>query len=74
MGALRRDAYLGDIGVVRALRDNGAQALMVIDSEHEILIPYVDGFVTGFELEDGQQVILTELPDGLVELNKRNAD
>ncbi|MDP3429276.1 MAG: ribosome maturation factor RimM, partial [Desulfomicrobium sp.] len=56
------------IGVLEDIRDVAGQVLWFIHDEagNEILLPAVDEFIRGIDLEAG--VILVDPPDGLLEL------
>jgi ribosomal 30S subunit maturation factor RimM len=56
------------LGVVRSVEDNGAQPLLVIESEHgESLVPCVDAFVAGSEVDaaSGEVVVRIRAIPGL---------
>ncbi len=73
LGAEVVDINRGSLGRVVALRDNGAQALLVVDAEQELLIPYVDPIVRAMTKQDGARVVEVDLPDGLIEMNQKDA-
>ncbi|NND88960.1 MAG: 16S rRNA processing protein RimM [Flavobacteriaceae bacterium] len=61
------DTNFGDIGKIIAVNDSTAQHLFVIEHEDkEILIPINDQFIK--EIDRKKQVILLEVPEGLIEL------
>lgn len=69
-GATAIDDATGEtIGLVADVRDNGAQAMLIVEREAgEVLIPYVDAFVVGFEEVDGARRVRLNLLPGLLDL------
>ena len=68
-GALVVDAESGaSVGTVEDIRDNGAQAVLVVGHD-EVLIPWVDAFVEAVEERDGEPVVLIRPIPGLLEAN-----
>ena len=62
------DERYGALGVVREVRVSPAQALLVVEGERgEVLIPYVDEFVTG--VSESARVVSTSILESLLLLN-----
>lgn len=68
-GAEVVDVESGDsLGTIDDIRDNGAQALLVIGPD-ELLIPWVDAFVVGVEPGPPPKVSVRPIP-GLLDVNR----
>jgi 16S rRNA processing protein RimM len=64
------DAESGrELGLVAAIQDNGAQAVLAIESERgETLVPCVEAFIAGSERgEDGKTIVRIRVIPGLFE-------
>ncbi len=61
------DHHLGELGLVVSIYHHSSQVLLVMDyQEHEVLIPYTQEIVLGFDRE--HQRVQVSLPDGLLEV------
>ena len=62
------DKRLGDLGQIKEVLDNSAQAIFKIENEagHEILAPAVDDFIVS--INRSEKSVTLNLPEGLVEL------
>lgn len=62
------------IGVVSRVDSSTENLLFVVDTPEgdEVFIPVVDDFIQ--EINDEDKVIKMSLPDGLIDLNKKNKD
>jgi len=67
LGFLVEDASYGIIGILKDVRDNGAQDLFIIEKNNggELLVPAVEQFFTGVDLD--RKVVLVELIEGMYE-------
>ena len=64
------DNERGPIGKVIGFSSNGSQDLLIVDFQNEkVEIPFVDAYVT--KLDRNEQQILMNLPEGLLEINKK---
>ena len=69
LGFTVEDQSLGAIGVIDSFSSNGLQDLLVIRKEQKTYeIPFVKEFVIGMDFT--KKHILTQLPDGLLEINE----
>ena len=69
IGLAMHDAAYGDIGRIVDVLETLAHDIWVVDGPYgEVLVPAVDEFVTRYP-EEGEDTILVDLPNGLVELN-----
>lgn len=61
------DASRGMIGILKDVRDNGAQNLFIIEKNNggELLVPAVEQFFTGVDLT--RKVVLVDLIEGMYE-------
>ena len=66
-----RDRKAGRIGKVAGIDDNTENVLLVVENEvgEDVFIPFVDDFIE--EIDEGENVIYTDLPEGLVNLNSK---
>ena len=66
-----RDRKAGRIGKVAGIDDNTENVLLVVENEvgEYVFIPFVDDFIE--EIDEGENVIYTDLPEGLVNLNSK---
>lgn len=61
------DAAHGDVGTIKTVNDQGAQALFVAEKDgKELLIPVSDDFIT--KVDRGARTIHIRTPEGLIEL------
>jgi 16S rRNA processing protein RimM len=66
---LVRDEAHGDLGIVTAIDGTAKNPLLVVlQGEHEVLIPVTDDMILGVDPEEN--VLLVRTPPGLIELNK----
>lgn len=65
------DKKVGRIGKVVGIDDNTENILLVVENKagEDVFVPFVDDFIEG--IDEGESVIHTELPDGLVDLNSK---
>jgi 16S rRNA processing protein RimM len=64
------DQHLGELGIITGFSSNGAQDLLLIDYNNEpVEVPFVADFVT--EINHEQKKINMNLPDGLLDINKK---
>lgn len=64
-----KDKQLGDIGHITGFSTNGIQDLLVVShSGGTYEIPFVEDFVNEIDYEN--EIIYTDLPEGLLEINK----
>ena len=67
LGFRLRDAVHGDVGEIRAINDQAAQALFVADKDgKELLLPISDAFIQ--KVDRPNRVIEIRTPEGLVDL------
>lgn len=63
------DAQVGEIGTIEKVLDYSRNPLIqIMRGENEILIPITDDFVV--KVDKKEQVVHTNLPEGLVEINQ----
>jgi 16S rRNA processing protein RimM len=66
VGCACRDVEKGNLGsVTGVLEDGGGLLLRVQDGDREILVPFVEDFITDIDVSKG--MIELELPKGLIE-------
>lgn len=64
------DRHLGPVGQIKSFSSNGAQDLLVIDYVNETVeVPFVADFV--IEIDHHLKKITVELPEGLLDINKK---
>lgn len=67
IGFRLNDFRRGDVGEIRSVNDQGAQALFVADKDgREVLIPVTDDFIE--KVDRDQRVIHIRTPEGLLDL------
>ncbi len=67
------DKILGDIGLITAFSSNSLQDLLVISHNSKSFeIPFVKDFIINIDFE--KKEILTQLPEGLLEINEPDTD
>ncbi|MBC2838640.1 ribosome maturation factor RimM [Robiginitalea sp. SC105] len=67
IGFRLHDSRFGDVGEIRAVNDQGAQALFVADKDgREVLIPVSDDFIE--KVDRKGRTIHIRTPEGLIEL------
>ncbi len=63
------DKNLGKLGSIKGFSSNGSQDLLVIENnKKEVEIPFVKDFVVKMDFKT--KTILTDLPEGLLEINE----
>ena len=65
------DKKAGHIGKVIGIDDNTENILLVLENKagEDVFVPFVDDFIEG--IDEGENVIHTDLPEGLVRLNSK---
>lgn len=64
------DRHIGALGEIKSFSSNGAQDLLVIDYMNEsVEVPFVADFV--IEIDHHLRKITVELPEGLLDINKK---
>lgn len=67
IGKSVEDKNLGLVGMIKDISGTQAQKLLVIDRDgREVLVPYVEEFILSAETD----VVKTDLPTGILELNE----
>lgn len=64
-----KDVNLGEIGIIKDIDDSTANLLFIVDgvTGSAIYIPVADEFINN--IDDDKKEIMTNLPDGLIDLN-----
>ncbi|HKK10996.1 MAG TPA: ribosome maturation factor RimM [Bacteroidales bacterium] len=63
----------GKLGVIREIIENPAHELLVMEYlNNEVLIPVTESMIKGVDVE--KELIFTDLPDGLLDLNKKSGE
>ena len=69
LGFSVQDETLGALGPVTQVMLNPAQAILVVEGDRgEVMIPFVDEFVEGIDME--AEVLEVRVPAGLLSLNE----
>ncbi len=64
------DHELGTFGVIKAINDNSPQAFFIIvDQEHEILIPVSDYFIS--KIDRNSKTVFFNTPEGLIDIYRK---
>lgn len=67
------DSQLGPLGEVIDINDQTANVLFIVDHDgEELMIPAADDLV--LEIDDEEQTILMQLPDGLINMDEAETD
>jgi 16S rRNA processing protein RimM len=67
IGFILNDKEHGDVGVIKGVNDQGAQALFIAEKKgKELLIPITDDFISKVDRE--ARIIYIQTPEGLIDL------
>ena len=67
------DQVLGEIGQITGFSSNTAQDLLLVETVNGVVeVPFVKEFVT--EIDFAKQLVKTNLPEGLLEINNSDED